>query len=167
VRARHVDQELKETLAIAVATDVTRRFLQGCQPRTQAALADMLEVPTPTVEEVVNSLVKAGVLVRAVCGHEIGYMPARDVDDLRVADVRDAVRRDPAASELKEVLERRLDPALRDLVAVSQMAARKGPNDLTLRELAERTVPEPTTEEPEAPGHQVEVIDGKQPDVPS
>ena len=78
--------------------------------------------------------------MRAVCGHEIGYMPARDMDDLRVADVREAVRRDPAAGELKAVLESRLDPALRDLVKISQLAARKGPNDLTLRELAERTV---------------------------
>ena len=169
VRARHVDQELRETLAIAVATDVTRRFLQGCPPRTQAALAELLEVPTPTVEEVVNRLVQAGVIVRAVCGHEIGYMPARDVDDLRVADVREAVRRDPAAAELKAVLERRLDPALRDLVQVSLLAARKGPNDLTLRELADRTVPDEPADEPEADKQrtQVEVIDGKQPDVPS
>jgi membrane protein len=166
VRARHVDQELRETLAIAVATDVARRFLQGCPPRTQAALAEALEVPPPTVEEVVNALVQASVIVRAVCGHEIGYMPARDLDDLRVADVREAVRKDPAATELKDVLERRLDPALRDLVKVTQLAARKGPNDLTLRELAERTVTELPAEEP-AERPQTEVLDGKQPDVPS
>jgi membrane protein len=140
VRARHVDQELRETLAIAIAADVTRRFLQGCQPRTQTALAEALEVPPPSVEEVVNALVKASILVRAVCGHEIGYMPARDVDDLRVADVREAVRRDPAADELKAVLDRHLDPAVRDLMQITQLASRKGPNDLTLRELAERTV---------------------------
>ena len=93
-------------------------------------------------------------------------MPARDLDDLRVADVREAVRRDPAAAELKSVLEHRLDPALRDLVKVTQLAARKGPNDLTLRELAERTETEPPVEEP-AERPQTEVIDGKQPDVPS
>jgi membrane protein len=166
VRARHVDQELRETLAIAVATDVARRFLQGCPPHTQAALAEALEVPPPAVEEVVNALVRASVIVRAVCGHEIGYMPARDLDDLRVADVREAVRIDPAARELKDVLERRLDPALRDFVQVTQLAARKGPNDLTLRELAERSVTEPPVEEP-AERPQTEVIDGKQPDVPS
>ena len=33
VRARHVDQELRETLAIAVSRRVARRFLEGCPPR--------------------------------------------------------------------------------------------------------------------------------------
>jgi membrane protein len=167
LRARHVDQELRETLAIAVATDVAKRFLQGCPPRTQTALAEALEVPPPAVEEVVNALVQASIIVRAVCGHEIGYMPARELDALRVADVREAVRRDPAADDLKVVLESRLDPALRDLLKISQVAARKGPNDLTLRELAERTAPEPPgDDEPNLPPDAA-VMDGKQPDVPS
>jgi len=55
---------------------------------------------------------------------------------------------------------------LRDVLQIAQLAARKGSGDLTLRELAERTTREDAPPEP-APAPAAEVLDGKQPDVPS
>jgi membrane protein len=169
IRARYVDQQLRELLAIVLAADVTRRFLEGCPPRTQTVLADKLEVPVPTVEEVLNALVQHGVLVRVVCGHELGYLPARDVDQLRVADVTDAVRHDPAADELKAVLLDRVGGRLREQLLRVRSAAREGPGSMTLRELAEQAIAEePPTDRAPSPGesaHEVDVLDGKQPAV--
>ena len=167
VRARHVDQELRETLAVAIAAEVTKRFLEGCPPRTQASLAESLEVPPPTVEDVLNLLVRSGVLIRAVCGHDIGYLPARDVDDLRVADVRAAVRRDPDADELKAALDSRVSPGLRDLLKATEANARRGPGNLTLRALALDALQTDVPEKPSTPTQEVEVLDAKQPEVPS
>ena len=167
-RAKHVDQELRETLAIALCAEVTRRYLEGCPPRTQADLAETLEVPPPTAEDVLNQLVRAGVLIRAVCGHDLGYMPARDVDDLHVADVRAAVRQLPEASELKSALDSKLSPELREILRADDQVSRRGPGNLTLRELAQQASPR---SEAVASGprqtQEMEVLDAKQPEVPS
>jgi membrane protein len=170
IRARHVDQVLREELAIAVAADVTLAFLRGRPPRTQAALAEALEVPGPTAEEVLNALVRHDVLLRAVCGHELGYVPARDVDQLRVVDVRDAVRRDPNAAELKQVLDGRVGPALRRLLESIEEDARRGAGSMTLRELAGLATAEAPRGPVKAPANaasDVEIVDGKQPAVSS
>jgi membrane protein len=168
IRAKHVDQELRETLSIAIAAEVTKRFMEGCPPRTQASLAESLEVPPPTVEDVLNQLVKAGVLIRAVCGHDLGYLPARDVDTLRVSDVRAAVRRIPEAAELKSALDRRVSEGLRQLLHAAESAEREGPANLTLRELALTALEVNTPREmPESHSKEVEILDAKQPEVPS
>src|SRR5204862_5394804 len=92
VRSRHVDQELREALAVAVAATVSERFVEGRPPATSTALAAALEVPAPPVEQVLDALVRAGVLVRVAQRDEPGYDPGRDLDAVRLVDVEDAVR---------------------------------------------------------------------------
>jgi hypothetical protein len=107
------------------------------------------------------------VLIRAVCGHDLGYLPARDVDTLRVSDVRAAVRQDPEAEELKSVLERRVSPGLRELMRITEQADLDGPANLTLRQLAQTAREEERGEMVDSPSKEVEVLDAKQPEVPS
>ena len=69
------DQALKATLAVALAAQVARDFLAGAPRRTPSELAALLEVPPPLVEEILEALVRAGLLVRTVTGHHVGYVP--------------------------------------------------------------------------------------------
>jgi membrane protein len=165
LRARHVDQELRETLAIAVATLATARFLAAQPPATQSDLVRDLQSPAPTIEEVVEALVKGGILVRAVAGEALGLVPARDVDSLRLSDVKAAMRVDAGADELKRDLRAQLDRRLLELLDHIEHETTAAPTNITLRKLATlagiaaEPAPPPTATTPET------VVDGKQPGV--
>jgi len=136
-RMRRTDPALRETLAVALGALITHDFLAGGPRRDAAALSEVLEVPPQLVEEVLDALVRAHLVLRAVIGAAGAYVPGGDVDRIRVEDLRQALRRDPTADEVRaEVasrLGRRLEPVLR---SVAESRAR--PGGLTLRELAER-----------------------------
>ncbi len=166
-QARRADQALKEAIAVVCAARITRDFLDGTPPRTAPGLGDLLEVPHPVVEEVLEALVRAGLLARAVAGREIGYLPARDPDGIRASAVREAVRRDPRADELRAAVERRLEPELAGVLHGFDEEARRPPNDLTLRELGRASGPV-RERAPRAvpPRTGADTVDAKQPDVP-
>jgi membrane protein len=138
MRARHVDQELKEHLAVVVAAAVSRSFIDGHPAPTAAVLAEALEVPPPAVEEVLDALVGAGLLVRVAQGDEPRYDPARDVDAVRMVDLEDAVRHDPSpeADAVRSALDRAAGPALSTLLRARRDEAFTESGRLTLRELA-------------------------------
>jgi membrane protein len=139
VRARHVDEAFRETLAAAIAADVTRRFLDGGPPPTPAGLATALEAPPPTVEQVAEALVKGGVLARAAgaaSDRDFGYLPARDVDRLTLLDVREAVRANPAAAPLRAALNQKVGRRLERALAGAEGPCRDAEAALTLRAMA-------------------------------
>ena len=143
LRARHVDQELREALAVVIAAAVSRSFIDGHPPPTSAALAEGLEVPPPVVEQVVDTLVRAGLLVRVSEDGDVRYDPARDVDAVRMIDVEEAMRHDPSAETqaVRATLERTIGP---DLGGILRARHDEGWNDagqVTLRELARRCPP--------------------------
>ncbi len=140
VRARHIDQELKENLAVVVAAAVSRRFLEGRPPPTAVTLADALEVPQPAVEEVLESLVRAKVLVRVAEDGEPTYDPARDVDAVRMVDLEEAVRHDPSAEAqtMRSSLEHTMGPELRTVLRSRHDEALGDSGAITLRQLAGR-----------------------------
>lgn len=163
MRARHVDQALTETLAVAVAGQVARRFIDGGRPITEAAIAGALEVPPPTVERVVDRLVTAAIVLRVIADREVGYSPARDLDQVRLADLRRAMRCDPAATEIRRVVEGRLEPGLRELLEQETAAQERAVNP-TLREIADLVAP------PQSDGsaeRHAPLFDAKQPEVPA
>jgi membrane protein len=121
---------------VVVAAAVTRRFIEGRPPATSTVLSEALDVPPPAVEDVLESLVRAGVLVKVVEGEDLGYDPGRDVDAVRMADVEEGVRMDPRARQMKDALERSVGPALGTLLRSRRDAAFKDSGSLTLRQLA-------------------------------
>lgn len=168
---RRADPALRETLALAATARIACDFLDGGPRRGAAELAAGLEIPQPTVDEVLESLVRAGVLLRAVSDGGIAFVPGRDLDDLRASDVRDAVRRDPRADDFRRDLERRLGPDLQRLLRDEEEERRSSPHDLTLRELAalvrdDRSRPRGPASPARKPGNGEAVLDPKQPDVP-
>jgi membrane protein len=164
MQARRADQEVRELLAVASAAEITRRFLDGAPPPTHPELTELLDAPAPTVQEVLNAMVKVGIVARVVCGQELGHLPARDVDSVRLFDVREAVRTSPEAVEIKEAVESRLRDSLRELIRMEEASYRQGAGSLTLRQLAQHASsharPRPTVLHPEQ-------LDAKQPTVPA
>jgi membrane protein len=135
-RAHRVDQALRETLAVVVAAQVARDFLSGTARRSPVALAELVEAPPFTIEETLDALVRAGLLARVGAGREAGYLPARDLDTIRVDDLRNALRRDPQSEELRTDVERRIEPEIQRVLHAAEAESRSSPLNVTLRELA-------------------------------
>ncbi len=134
--ARRVDQALRERVALALVALVVRDFRAGAR-RTEAALADDLQLPRAAVGEILSALARAGVLARSEVGREVFYLPARDPAILRTSDVRDAVRSEPEAESLRREVDGHLPPGLRGLLDASEDEWRRSPGNLTLQELSD------------------------------
>jgi membrane protein len=132
VRARRADQALKEALAVVLSARVARAFLSGTPWRSQAGAADLVEVSPLTIQETLEALVRAGL----VASTERGYLPARDLDAIRVEDVRDALRRDAEGQGVAADLERHLEPELLRVIHAAEEERRASARNVTLRELA-------------------------------
>ncbi len=170
--ARRADQALKETLAVACAARIAGDFLAGAPRRTAAELADLLAVPPPVVEEVLDALVRSGFVARTLAGREIGYLPAREPETIRANDLRNALRRDRIGDDIRAGVERRLGPEIARVLAGLEEDLRRSPHNLTLRELAEavrgRHDGGPRAGRPPAAnGGDPDTLDAKQPEVPS
>src|SRR5204862_6276778 len=92
--------------------------------------------PAPPVEQVLDALVRAGVLVRVAQRDEPGYDPGRDLDAVRLVDVEDAVRLDPDARPLKNTLAQAIGPELSAVLRARHGVAGADSGNLTLRQLA-------------------------------
>jgi membrane protein len=169
IHAERTDQALNETLAIALCARVTRDFVDGTTRRTPGELAELLEVPPPAADDLLEALARAGVLARTVTAGRIGFVPGRDPDALRISDVRDALRRRPAADPIREGVLARLSPALQRFLRAGEEEASRSPRNVTLRELAALARAEDGGgSEPGAEREdEAAVVDAKQPDVPA
>jgi membrane protein len=136
LQATRADQALKETLAVLVAARVARAFVAGVPWRSEAGLADLVELSPLTAEQTLDALVHAGILARTGSGNDVAYLPARDLDALRVEDVRDALRRDPEAEGVRGELERHVDAGLLRLVQGVEQERRASERNVTLRQLS-------------------------------
>jgi membrane protein len=134
--ARRVDQALKETLAVVATAHIARDFLSGRPLRGEAALAELVRMPVLTIEEILAALVRAGLLARTSSGPEVGYVPARDLDAIRLTDLQDAVRLEGQADQIRADLERQVGPELGQLLRSAEEQRRMSPQNLTLRQLA-------------------------------
>jgi membrane protein len=135
-RAKRVDQALKETLAVVLAAYIARDFLAGGPRRGPAALANLVEVSPLTVEEILDALVRAGVLARTVGARDVTYVPARDLDAVRLKDLRDALRREQRADDVRADVESHFGPELRQILLDVEEESTASPRNLTLRQLA-------------------------------
>jgi membrane protein len=173
-RGRPADRALEEAIALALAAEVARSFVVGGRPPRGAALAERLRVPAPLADEILDALVRAGLLARVVSGRDAGFVPGRDPGGIRAEDVRDALRHEPRVDPLRATVERQLAPGLRRAVSAAEEQRRRSPYNLTLRELAAaeaEEAPPLAGDEPSHPGEGdgdgAAVVDEKQPDVPA
>jgi membrane protein len=135
VRQR-VDQALREQLAIVLAAVVTRDFRAGTR-RAEAELAELVGLPRAAVDDVLGALVQAGVLARAIAGRDTYLLPGRDPSSVRALDVRDALRREPAADAARPALEAHVPAPLRDVLDGLDQEVRHSARNITLVELSD------------------------------
>jgi membrane protein len=110
----------REWIALAIAGEVTRRFLAGDPPGRLSALARMIGAPLAHLQPIVDDLVARGILLRAA--EPEGLALAASPDQVTVVDVLDVVR-DPgtvdgpalaAAADAGATILRRRDEAVRE-----------------------------------------------------
>lgn len=93
--ARQVDrvhQEGREFVALRVMIEVARAFARGTNAPTNAALAEVVEVPSALVGQILRVLQKARLIIEVNQG-DTGFAPARPLEAICVADVLQAMRR--------------------------------------------------------------------------
>jgi YihY family inner membrane protein len=81
----------REALAVRVATEAARRFACGEGGVTIAETAPRWKAPTRLLQDVVDRLVEARLLI-ACATHPTSYQPARSPGGIKVSDVLKAVR---------------------------------------------------------------------------
>jgi membrane protein len=133
-RTGKVDQAYRERVALRLAARSAHAFLRGLRPPTTAELAGELGVAPRTVAQVLESLVRAGLLARTGVGLDDGYLPARAPEAITVRDLLLALRHEEGASQppVRSPLDEQAD---RLLEALDEELARSRAN-ATLVELA-------------------------------
>jgi membrane protein len=121
----------RERLALGALAEVTRRHLAGRPPARIGELAGRLHAPADVLDELVDELVRRGIVIRAA--EPRGLCLGRPPEQVAVADVLDAVR-EPGGEAGRPVADE--DPVAR-LLARRAAAEREGLAGLTLRELVE------------------------------
>jgi membrane protein len=176
LHAQRSDPAFKEMLAVVAAAHVARDFLTGGPHRSSEQLAEMMEVPPPAMEDVLEALARAGLLARTVAGREVSYLPGRDPETIRLQDLRDALRKEAQAEIIRAEVARQMGPGLRQVLQAAEEEGRASSHNITLRELASRLGDpgeEPSPSERGGPGpdqHEGDSppeLDSKQPDVPA
>jgi membrane protein len=131
---RHHSLPFRERIGLAALVEITRRYLASQPAYRLEDLSRVTGGPLSTLDELTDTLVARGILVRAT--EPEGVMLSRPPEDLKVVDILDAIQ-DPAppdavtepsrASTVSEVLQRR-DEAIHSALS-----------DVTLRSLASET----------------------------
>lgn len=99
---RPVTQEEKEHVAVQLAMAVALRYSEGRGPSPSQDLIDQAGVPPRVARRVLEFLVDGGVLAEAKLKEDVGYLFARPLDHLTVADVVGVLRKGPADPEASD-----------------------------------------------------------------
>ncbi len=86
-----LSNRMRERLAVSVMTAVARRFVEGATPPTASELGRSTGVPGHTIGSVIDALERHGLLV-ATTGDPPGWLPARDLGSIGVAQIVMTVR---------------------------------------------------------------------------
>jgi membrane protein len=122
---------LRERIALASLVEIARRYLTDGGPAHPVDLARMLDAPLSVLEEVIEDLIAAGLLVRTT--EPDGVMLARVPEQIGVVDVLTAVGEPPSA---RGVAPPAVPAAVSAALSHRDDAVRAALGDVTLRTLA-------------------------------
>jgi len=86
-----VSYAMKRVLAVQIAAFIVKNAAQGKKPVTFSQICDTLKVPACLLEQILDQLVSAGIVIQAISGNRAGYHPAHDSSKLTIKYVVDAV----------------------------------------------------------------------------
>lgn len=133
-RTRDADHAFHELVAMRAAVRIARAFLRGEEPWTSGMLAEDLELPEPNVEQALEPLVEAGILVPTGESSEAGFVFAADPGVVRVEHVLGAIRGERPSEILGATP---ADEQLAHLLGQLEDEAALSSSNRSLRELAE------------------------------
>lgn len=129
---------VRERLALALLLEIARAFWSDRPPWSAERLAERLRVPERMVRDLLNLLVDAG-WVAASGAAEPTYLPARELEHIRVGEVVDSVK-GHGETTLRDWHE---DPLVAGLCARIDGTVADTLGDLTFRDLVHRTPEQP------------------------
>ncbi|MDX1434110.1 MAG: YhjD/YihY/BrkB family envelope integrity protein [Gammaproteobacteria bacterium] len=134
-----LSNRVKERVALTACFLIAQHFHHRLPPWGRGALARRIGVPLQTMEDLLASLEEAGLLI-PVSGDAGAYVPARELTDIGVEDVLDAVR---SAGEGRQFELGRIGatPVVDGIFSELEDAASAALAGRTLRDLAEANPP--------------------------
>lgn len=132
-RGLALSNHLKEKLALLVIYEIGRHYYQGRPAWTLDALAGHLRAPLESLERVVQILERNGLLARTDADPP-AFLPARPLDQTRVADLILAVRTGTDDHEISTRVLRH-EPAVERLSEQMESAIREALHGRSLRDL--------------------------------
>ncbi|HEU6446869.1 MAG TPA: YhjD/YihY/BrkB family envelope integrity protein [Verrucomicrobiae bacterium] len=89
--AENINQRGREFIALRLMNAIGRQFQNGLVPATVSELSNELNIPSKIVENVLETLVGARLVVE-IRGDDIGYTPSRPLEAITAYDVLKAIR---------------------------------------------------------------------------
>jgi membrane protein len=135
-QAENINQRGREFIALRLMECVGQRFLRGERPATVPEMADALVVPGRLVQQIMQTLLTAGLLVE-VAGQETAYSPARALESINCHHILLALRAGQG-----EELATRDDPARAEVFGEFEKileAERKAASGVTVLAMVNRT----------------------------
>lgn len=142
VRTPAISSAARERLALAVIYEISVAFHNDRPAWSITGLAEHLDVPERSVRELLECLEDEGVLA-AGCGDDPLYLPARDLEHIRVGEVLSSLRNQGVG--LPDQLGGEDHAVVDELWEAIGAAVRSALGDLSFRDLAERV---PSSGEP-------------------
>lgn len=133
LRAPEINFRLRELLALAILQDVVAAFVAGAPGWTAQRLEDELELPSRILADLLEELVASGLLV-VIAGEQPSYLPAREPDQVLMAEVL-TILRDFGGTWQPHRLTRG-EEQLTKIIAKLDDAAKDALSGMTLRDLA-------------------------------
>jgi membrane protein len=92
---RNISNAFKKRLSIHVVHLLVNNFIAGAKPPTAVQISHLLEIPIRLVRQILSDLVESGLVTELEGGEteEPAYQPARDVNQLSIKYVIDALER--------------------------------------------------------------------------
>ncbi|MDE2337211.1 MAG: YihY family inner membrane protein [Alphaproteobacteria bacterium] len=132
-RSRALSARVREKAALCACAAVARAFYKGEKPPTSYAIAADLGMPSSMLAEILDQLVKAGILAPTGKGFGTGYVPACPFDETTVGVL---ARRLRGVEEEGLGIEDIKGPAAVDgILAEAEAAARQALDKKTLKEV--------------------------------
>ena len=136
-RVHHHDASpsLRRFLAVRLVTLILRAYVGGERPLTLNALGARAGVPEQLAKDVLDTFVARGYLTDAIVGGRPGYVPARDLSNVRVSEIVEVVMSAPDDGTFAPDLSDEEGQAVQSLLEAMDREAAQYENNRTLGEL--------------------------------
>lgn len=129
-----VTQSYREWIGVSICVQAVRDFIAGRPGPTVLRIRDMLDIPIQMVQQFLDCLEVNDILIDS----ERGFLPARDPEQITLADVVAAIRNGKIADPLPERVRQKGDAAVTTTLENLEELSKTAYGKITLADLAHR-----------------------------